>query len=156
MTFYDLETMILKGTDFQHLQQQLKEKHKDTKMIPEILCVTFGFVSQAHLGWQEVAVLCVWVHVHPMSFASCQHLAFASTRLHLLHFLIPFCGKLDFHSATEIFAGSSSLVAWCLGTDTVLNALALDARTFLVPFLLLRASELSRMGLSWVHVSTCP
>lgn len=65
----------------------------------------------------------------------------------------PACLKLDFRSDTDIFAGSSSLVAWYLGTDTVLSALALDARTFLVPFLLvLRACEFSRMG---AHVLSC-
>ena len=63
----------------------------------------------------------------------------------------PACLKLDFRSDTDIFAGSNSLVAWYLGTDTVLSALALDARTFLVPFLLvLRACEFSRMGASLV------
>ena len=62
----------------------------------------------------------------------------------------PACLQPDFRSDTDIFAGSSSLVAWYLGTDTVLSALALDARTFLVPFFL--SSELPNF-LEWVHMS---
>lgn len=157
VTFYDLETMILKGTDFQHLQQQLKARHKDTKNASRTSIRNFWF-RQSGLFWlARGRGLCVWVHFHPMFFASCQRHAFANTRLHLLHGLRPFvdpaCLKLDFRSDTDIFAGSNSLVAWYLGTDTVLSALALDARTFLVPFLLvLRACEFSRMG---AHVLSC-
>lgn len=77
VTFYDLETMILKGTDFQHLQQQLKARHKNTKNASRTSIRNFWF-RQSGLFWlARGRGLCVWVHFHPMFFASCQRHAFA-------------------------------------------------------------------------------